>query len=77
MEVGNGFFSKPLFQGVLKVYTSDIRQCTDYKTIRVSTKTTARNVIEMVLTKFKLTCRDPNLFELWMEVLFKLVKFNG
>ncbi|PAV90939.1 hypothetical protein WR25_06743 [Diploscapter pachys] len=60
-----------MFQGVLKVYTSDIRQCTDYKTIRVSTKTTARNVIEMVLTKFKLTCRDPNLFELWMELTTK------
>ncbi|CAD6197612.1 unnamed protein product [Caenorhabditis auriculariae] len=57
--------------GALKIDTSRIKQCTDYKTIRVSTNTPTKTVIEQVLNKFKLTCRDTNLFELWMEIITK------
>lgn len=56
------------FQGTLRVYTSNVKACTDYKTIRVSTQCTTRSVIDTVLNKFKISCRDTNLFELWMEV---------
>ncbi|CAJ0593854.1 unnamed protein product [Cylicocyclus nassatus] len=54
--------------GTLRVYTNNVKACTDYKTIRVSTQSTTRSVIETVLDKFKISCRDTNLFELWMEV---------
>ncbi|CAJ0593855.1 unnamed protein product [Cylicocyclus nassatus] len=57
--------------GTLRVYTNNVKACTDYKTIRVSTQSTTRSVIETVLNKFKISCRDTNLFELWMEVTTK------
>ncbi|VDL78794.1 unnamed protein product [Nippostrongylus brasiliensis] len=57
--------------GTLRVYTSNVKACTDYKTIRVSTQCSTRSVIDTVLSKFKISCRDPNLFELWMEVTTK------
>ncbi|VDM80108.1 unnamed protein product [Strongylus vulgaris] len=57
--------------GTLRVYTSNVKACTDYKTIRVSTQCTTRSVIETVLSKSKISCRDPNLFELWMEITTK------
>ncbi|CAJ0593856.1 unnamed protein product [Cylicocyclus nassatus] len=57
--------------GTLRVYTNNVKACTDYKTIRVSTHSTTRSVIETVLSKFKISCRDTNLFELWMEVTTK------
>ncbi|VDN21918.1 unnamed protein product [Cylicostephanus goldi] len=56
------------YQGTLRVYTSNVKSCTDYKTIRVSTQCTTRSVIGTVLGKFKISCKDVNLFELWMEV---------
>ncbi|CAJ0593822.1 unnamed protein product [Cylicocyclus nassatus] len=57
--------------GTLRVYTSNVKACTDYKTIRVSTQCTTRSVIGTVLGKFKISCKDVNLFELWMEVTTK------
>ncbi|KAK6020336.1 Ras association domain protein, partial [Ostertagia ostertagi] len=57
--------------GTLRVYTSNVKACTDYKTIRLSTHCTTRSVIDTVLSKFKISCRDTNLFELWMEVTTK------
>ncbi|CAO4379076.1 unnamed protein product [Caenorhabditis nigoni] len=54
--------------GVLKVDTRSVKQCTDYKTIRVTNGTTARHVVEKFLNTLKLTCRDANLFDLWMEL---------
>ncbi|VDM52285.1 unnamed protein product [Angiostrongylus costaricensis] len=53
--------------GTLRVYTNNVKACTDYKTIRLSTQCTSRSVIDTVLSKFKISCRDTNLFELWME----------
>ncbi|KAJ1361791.1 hypothetical protein KIN20_021135 [Parelaphostrongylus tenuis] len=57
--------------GTLRVYTNNVKACTDYKTIRLSTQCTSRSVIDTVLSKFKISCRDTNLFELWMEVTTK------
>ncbi|VDM76485.1 unnamed protein product [Strongylus vulgaris] len=72
--------------GTLRVYTSNVKECTAYKTIRVSTQCTTRSVIETIListqcttksvietilSKFKISCKDTNLFELWMEVTTK------
>ncbi|KAE9415940.1 hypothetical protein Angca_002082, partial [Angiostrongylus cantonensis] len=57
--------------GTLRVYTNNVKACTDYKTIRLSTQCTSRSVIDIVLSKFKISCRDTNLFELWMEVTTK------
>ncbi|CAI2354928.1 unnamed protein product [Caenorhabditis sp. 36 PRJEB53466] len=54
--------------GVLKVDTRSVKQCTDYKTIRVTSSTTARQVVEKFLMTLKLTCRDVNLFDIWMEL---------
>ncbi|CAI5452855.1 unnamed protein product [Caenorhabditis angaria] len=54
--------------GILRVDTRTVKQCTDYKTIRVTSATTCKNVIEKFMSTLKLSCRDPNLFEIWMEL---------
>ncbi|MFH4981747.1 hypothetical protein AB6A40_008456 [Gnathostoma spinigerum] len=54
--------------GILKVYTGDVKADTDYKCLRISTSHTAKNVIDMLLSKFRVNSRDHNLFELYMEV---------
>ncbi|CAI4229871.1 unnamed protein product [Auanema sp. JU1783] len=55
--------------GSLKIYTNNVKTCADYKTIRVSNFATTEQVIETVINKFKLSsCRDTNLYKLWMEV---------
>ncbi len=55
-------------QGTLRVYTQAIRQDTDYKTVFVSTATTAADLIRMVLSKFRLGYKDPKLYYLTMEI---------
>uniref|UniRef100_A0A914CFE9 Ras-associating domain-containing protein n=1 Tax=Acrobeloides nanus TaxID=290746 RepID=A0A914CFE9_9BILA len=54
--------------GNLRVFTTGIKMGADYKTLRISNQTTCQSVVEQILNKFRLTCRDPNLFQLWMEV---------
>ncbi|KHN83904.1 hypothetical protein Tcan_11336 [Toxocara canis] len=54
--------------GVLKVYTACVKADTEYKTLKVSTSHTVRNVVDTILNKFRISCRDPNLFEIFMEV---------
>uniref|UniRef100_A0A0N5ARR9 Ras-associating domain-containing protein n=1 Tax=Syphacia muris TaxID=451379 RepID=A0A0N5ARR9_9BILA len=58
--------------GTLKVYTGNINPDTDYKTLKISTSHTAKNVIDTILGKFRISCRDPNLFEIFMEVRTKI-----
>ncbi|VDO98744.1 unnamed protein product [Soboliphyme baturini] len=54
--------------GTIKVYTSELQPGTDYKTLFVSTNTSADEMIQLVLAKFGRQCRDPNLFYLTMEL---------
>jgi len=54
--------------GYLRVFTRGIKADTDYKTIKITSNTSALTVIELVLSKFRLTYRDPNLFRLCMEI---------
>uniref|UniRef100_A0A0N5A7D0 Ras-associating domain-containing protein n=1 Tax=Parastrongyloides trichosuri TaxID=131310 RepID=A0A0N5A7D0_PARTI len=54
--------------GHLKIYTRHIKSDTDYKTIKISTHTTTKQVIETILSKFRLTTKDPNLYCLIMEI---------
>jgi hypothetical protein len=54
--------------GHLRIFTGNIKAECDFKTLKVSTQTTVQQIIEMLLSKFRLTCRDSNLFQLWMEV---------
>ncbi|VDD93699.1 unnamed protein product [Enterobius vermicularis] len=58
--------------GTLKIYTGKINADTDYKTLKISTSHTAKNVIDTILGKFRTSCRDPNLFEIFMEVRTKI-----
>ncbi|TKR95426.1 hypothetical protein L596_009596 [Steinernema carpocapsae] len=54
--------------GALRVHTGNVKRDTDYKTLKISTHTTVQVVVEQILNKFKLTCRDPNMYQLLMEV---------
>ncbi|VDK61951.1 unnamed protein product [Onchocerca ochengi] len=54
--------------GTLRIYTGDIKEDTDYKTLKISTNHTVKNIVETILAKFRLF-KDPNLFEIIMEVL--------
>ncbi|XP_067137392.1 uncharacterized protein [Centruroides vittatus] len=53
---------------VVKVYSRVL--CTDmeYKTLSINPLTTSIDVVRMLLSKFKMKHRDPNLFYLTMEV---------
>ncbi|CAJ0577746.1 unnamed protein product, partial [Mesorhabditis spiculigera] len=54
--------------GVLKIYTLNVAAFSDYKALRVHTSTTVAEVIDTLVNKFKLSAKDPNLFEMFMEV---------
>jgi hypothetical protein len=54
--------------GHLRIFTGNIKAEIDFKTLKVSTQTTVQQIIEILLSKFRLTCRDSNLYQLWMEV---------
>jgi hypothetical protein len=54
--------------GHLRIFTGNIKAECDFKTLKVSTQTTVKQIIENLLSKFRLTCRDSNLYQLWMEV---------
>uniref|UniRef100_A0A915CUW4 Ras-associating domain-containing protein n=1 Tax=Ditylenchus dipsaci TaxID=166011 RepID=A0A915CUW4_9BILA len=55
-------------KGYLRVFTFGVKSDTDYKTLKITSRTKSRDVVEMILNKFRLNFRDVNLFQLWMEV---------
>ncbi|KAK7080408.1 hypothetical protein SK128_020469 [Halocaridina rubra] len=52
----------------VKVYLRFMRPDIEYKTMRLSTATTCRQLIALLLAKFRLRHRDPNLFFVRMEI---------
>ncbi|XP_067139069.1 uncharacterized protein [Centruroides vittatus] len=52
----------------LKIYARVLCSDIEYKTISVGYHTTSKEVVRMLLGKFKMKHRDPNLFYLTMEV---------
>ncbi|XP_064110954.1 uncharacterized protein LOC135218516 [Macrobrachium nipponense] len=56
------------FQTPVKVYLRFMRPDIEYKTLRLSTATTCRQLIVLLLAKFRLRHRDPNLFFVRMEI---------
>ncbi|EFO16927.2 hypothetical protein LOAG_11578, partial [Loa loa] len=59
--------------GTLRIYTGGIKEDTDYKTLKISTNHTVKNIVHTILGKFRI-CKDPNLFEIIMEVW---TRYNG
>ncbi|XP_071534794.1 uncharacterized protein [Panulirus ornatus] len=55
----------------VKVYLRSLRPDIEYKTVSLSSTTTCRQLIIMLLAKFRLRHRDPNLFFLTMEVVVR------
>lgn len=53
------------------MHTGNVRTETDYKTLLVNTHATAEEVVNTLLSKFRLTTRDPKLFRLTMEIKTK------
>ena len=52
----------------IKVYARCLRSDIEYKTLSVSPQTTARELIWLLLAKFRMKHRDPNLFYLTMDI---------
>ncbi|XP_015923922.1 uncharacterized protein [Parasteatoda tepidariorum] len=52
----------------IKVYTKVLCADMEYKTLCITPQTTSKDVVRMLLSKFKVKHRDPNLFYLTMEV---------
>lgn len=50
------------------MYAKVLCQEVEYKTLSVTNQTTSKEVVRMLLSKFRLKHRDPNLFYLTMEV---------
>lgn len=53
---------------MVKVYTSILCAEVEYKTLSITNETTSKQLICLLLSKFKLKHRDPNLFYLTMEI---------
>ncbi|KAK8720307.1 hypothetical protein OTU49_013421, partial [Cherax quadricarinatus] len=53
------------------VYLRALRPDIEYKTMSLSTSTTCRQMIVLLLAKFRLRHRDPNLFYMTMEVVVR------
>lgn len=55
----------------IKVYASCLRSDIEYKTLSVTYKTTSKELIWMLLSKYKMRHRDPKLFYLTMDINIK------
>ncbi|XP_063883396.1 uncharacterized protein LOC135112678 [Scylla paramamosain] len=55
----------------VKVYLRFMRPDMEYKTLSLSSGTTCRQLVLMLLAKFRLRHRDPNLFFVTMEVTLR------
>ncbi len=60
-----------IIQGLLKVYTDAIRVDTEYKTVFANNATTAAEVVDKILSKFRIGYKDPRLYYLTMEIRTK------
>lgn len=61
----------------VKVYLRFMRPDIEYKTLRLSTATTCRQLINLLLAKFRLRHRDPNLFFVRMEITVRSPGVGG
>ncbi|KAB7506377.1 hypothetical protein Anas_12640 [Armadillidium nasatum] len=52
----------------VKIYLRRLRSDMEYKTVSLSLQTTCKELVVILLTKFRLRHRDPNLFFVLMEV---------
>ncbi|XP_045619963.2 uncharacterized protein [Procambarus clarkii] len=52
----------------IRVFAKCLRSDIEYKTISVSARATCREVVALLLSKYRMRHRDPNLFYLTMEV---------
>jgi hypothetical protein len=55
-------------QVVVKIFTRILVHDVEYKTLSIRRTTTCREVIQMLLSKFRLKHRDPNLFFITIDV---------
>ncbi|KAA0194505.1 hypothetical protein HAZT_HAZT005105, partial [Hyalella azteca] len=55
----------------VRIHLRQLRPDIEYKTIRMDTETTCRQLIEHLLQKLRLKHRDPNLFAVVLEVAVK------
>ncbi|XP_072159920.1 uncharacterized protein rau isoform X2 [Bemisia tabaci] len=60
-------------QTIIKVYARCLRPDIEYKTLSITYQTTCRDIIKMLLNKYRMRHRDPNLFFLTMEVTVRKV----
>lgn len=56
---------------MMRVYTHCLRPDLEYKTVSVGSTTTARQLVDRLLNKYRMKHRDPRLFCLTMEVTTK------
>ncbi|XP_027203277.2 RA domain-containing protein rau [Dermatophagoides pteronyssinus] len=56
---------------VIKIFTRVLCTDVEYKTLSISNHTTSREIVQMILKKFRLNHRDPNLFYLTLEAWIK------
>ena len=63
--------SAPVRRVAIKVYAKCLRSDIEYKTLSVNSDATAKEVIWMLLSKFRMKHRDPKLFYLTMDISIK------
>ena len=71
-SVDNILKDLPLPTTAIKVYAACLRPHLSYKTVVITPNTTSKQVILGLLGRFRMRHRDPNLFQLTMEVTVEL-----
>lgn len=56
---------------IIKIYTRILCTDVEYKTLSIDNKTTCKEIVQMILKKFRLQHRDSNLFYLTLEAWIK------
>ncbi|KAI7688312.1 hypothetical protein SSS_01138 [Sarcoptes scabiei] len=63
--------SSPSKAVIIKIYTRILCTDVEYKTLSIDNKTTCKEIVQMILKKFRLQHRDSNLFYLTLEAWIK------
>jgi hypothetical protein len=53
---------------VIKIFSKVLCSDVEYKTLSITNQTSSKEVVRLLLNKFRLKHRDPNLFYLTLEV---------
>lgn len=70
-DVSDNYDCSRSMEKMVKFFTYSLREDVEYKTLSISKDTTSKQVIKILLDKFKMKHRDSNLFYVTMEIIIR------